>query len=228
MAVTFPSEEYPPGKVIRWHGDTWTLVFGVELLRLADTLGLTYLQQLLLHPYCKVAASRLIEIGQARRRRMKRTARPVLADEQVAMIDAPVMDLGDAGPVLDEQAKREYRAAIADLDAELDEARENCDPAAQERLQRDKDQILRQLSAAFGLRGRPRRAADVSERDRKAVQKRIAETIRHLWRLDEGLGRHLKALIKPGAYCRYSPPEPTVWNYRTLAEDCAAARRDAP
>jgi hypothetical protein len=129
---------------------------------------------------------------------------------------------------LDDEARRQYRVAIAKLDAKLEEAREYCDLAAQEELLREKEFIRRQLSSAFGLRGRPRRAADVSERDRKAVQKRIAETIRHLWRLDEGLGRHLEASIKSGAYCRYSPPEPTVWNYRTLEEDCAAPRRDAP
>jgi hypothetical protein len=228
VVITFPGEEYPPGKLIRWHGDTWTLVFDDELLRLPDTLGLNYLQPLLLHPGCRVAASRLIEIGHARRERMKLTARPALADEQVALLDTPVSDLGDAGQVLDDQAKRQYRAAIAKLDTELEEARRDCDVAIQKKLQEDKDFIRRQLSAAFGLRGRPRFAADASERNRKSVQKRIAETIRDLSRRNEALGRHLTASIKTGAYCRYSPPEPTVWNYQTFAEVCAASRRDAP
>jgi hypothetical protein len=60
-------------------------------------------------------------------------------------------------------------------------------------------------------RARFRRAADTSDRARKAVTSRIRESIERIGTEVPALARHLKNAISTGTFCRYQPDHPFRW-----------------
>jgi hypothetical protein len=76
------------------------------------------------------------------------------------------------GEVLDKQALSAYRRRLAEIDADLDEARSWADTGRAAKLAAERDALLDQLRAATGLGGRPRVPGSVHERARIAVRTR--------------------------------------------------------
>ena len=68
-----------------------------------------------------------------------------------------------------------------------------------------------ELSAAYGLGGRPRRAGDPAERARTAVTARIRAAIAGIEALHPELGRHLRLSVRTGTLCVYEPDRPVPW-----------------
>jgi tetratricopeptide (TPR) repeat protein len=117
----------------------------------------------------------------------------------------PVAEQGDAGPELDRQARAEYESRIADLRDELEEAREFGDTGRADAAQGEIDFITRELSRAFGLGGRERKAGNAAERARVNVRRRLKDAIERVTEQHAEAGRHLENTIKTGTYCRYTP-----------------------
>ena len=116
-----------------------------------------------------------------------------------------VVDSGDAGPMLDEQARSDYRARVAELQEELNEAEALGDTGRVDSAREEIDFITRELSQAFGLGGRQRRSSSAAERARVNVRRRIKDAIKRISEQDPDAGRYLDNTIKTGTYCRYSP-----------------------
>jgi hypothetical protein len=131
----------------------------------------------------------------------------------------------DAGPMLDETARRAYQQRLRDLDEDLDEAAAAADEARLARLEHERDLLLGELSRAYGIDGRPRAAGDSGERARKAVGMRVATAIRAVAAVHPQLGRHLRHSVVTGRYCSYRPESPTAWVVRS---DTAAPGHAAP
>src|SRR4029079_19603833 len=74
-----------------------------------------------------------------------------------------VVGSGDAGPMLDAEAKAAYRLRLIEIRAELAEAERWNDPERATRLQAEDDALVHELVAAVGLGGRDR--AGAGERD---------------------------------------------------------------
>lgn len=110
---------------------------------------------------------------------------------------------GDAGPMLDERAKTEYRARIGALRLEVDDATEDNDLGRAERARTELEVLTAELARAVGLGGRDRRAGSVVERTRINVQRRLRDVVRRVTELDERLGRHLDENLRTGVYCSY-------------------------
>ena len=164
------------------HG-LWTLRFdGVEVV-IGDAKGLHDLAMLLAAPGRDIAAIDLA--GTARG--------------------------GDAGPLLDETARTAYRRRLQTLDADADDARDRGDASELERLEAERDAIVAELSRAFGLCGRARRAGSPGERGRTTVTARIRAAISQIGRAHPELGAHLEATIHTGSFCRYLPGTPLDW-----------------
>ena len=86
-------------------------------------------------------------------------------------------NLGDAGEMLDEQAKVAYRRRLSDLREEQEEAKELGNVERAEQAEQEIDALTSELSRTVGLRGRSRRAASASERARQSISKtRIAQS----------------------------------------------------
>lgn len=127
--------------------------------------------------------------------------------------DVPALELlghpaTGADPVLDDAARRAYRARITRLDAAIADA---ADEAEAERHQAERAELVRQITAAAGLGGRPRRLGDDAERARKAVTARIRDAIEQILRAHPPLGLHLRATVHTGTYCAYRPPGDLHW-----------------
>ena len=90
------------------------------------------------------------------------------------MWDTLTVAAGNAGEVLDERAKTEYRQRLRDLKSELAEAEDWNDPErASLNSAEEIDSLVRELGAAVGLGGRDRKAASHAERARVNVTRAI-------------------------------------------------------
>lgn len=140
-------------------------------------------------------------------------------------VDVPALDLsgevvGHAGvaesglgELVDRQALTAYRRRLADLDAELDEAREWSDEGRRVRAQAERDALVDHLAGVAGLGGRQRLVGGTAERARVAVRKAIAAAIDRVESDDPGLARLLRDSVRTGAACRYDPDpgRPVRW-----------------
>jgi predicted ATPase len=172
----------------RRDGEVWTLAFAGRRAQLRDAKGLRDLAVLLAAPGQEVAAADLVT----------GTAQPVQAF--------------GADPVLDERARAEYRARLADLDDELAQADAHHDIERSARLAAERDALIGELARATGLGGRRRRLGDAAERARTTVTARIRDAIGRIERTHPELGRHLRASIVTGTRCAYRPAETVRWS----------------
>jgi hypothetical protein len=177
----------------RRDGAVWTLGFAGTTVRMRDAKGLRDLAALLRAPGVPVRAAELVAAAGGG--------------------DAGMADLRmGADELLDERARRELRARLAELEAEVEEAERWADPERAARAADERDALLRELAAAVGLGGRARRLGDQGERARKAVTARIRDVIVRIDRLHPALAAHLRASVTTGTSCAYSPAAPTAWD----------------
>jgi len=165
----------------RCDGDFWTISYEGLTVRLRDTAGLRYLSQLFANVGAEVAAFRMAE------------------DSMVSAID-----LGDRGPLLDAQARADYRARISDLRSELEEGERNRDLGRVEAAKREIAAIECALSSAFGLGGRSHRAG-AAERARQSVAVAMKRALRKIEEVHQPLAEHLRRTVRTGMFCRYDP-----------------------
>ena len=181
-------------------GEFWSLTYEGVVARLRDSKGLRDIAQLLRTPCRDVASIDLYSrdaIGVPRGR------------ATVAELGLGIE--GDAGEALDTEARSQYRARLADLDDEISDADASNDPERASRAREEREFLLSELGAAFGLGGRARRLLDPAERARKAVTGRIRDALSHIEAAHPGLGRHLRRSVRTGSFCVYDPAEPAGW-----------------
>ncbi len=171
---------------LRKEGDYWTVVFAGKMIRVRDQVGLRYIAELLHHPGEEFHAAALNAA-------VRGNTEPVKTHSS------------DAGPILDDAAKRAYRDRLRDLREEHEEASAFNDPERARLRQQEIDFILAELSGAIGLGGRDRKCNSESERARLNVTKAIRSALRRLAEHHEALTQHLNATIKTGTFVSYNP-----------------------
>jgi hypothetical protein len=121
---------------------------------------------------------------------------------------------GDAGPVLDSQAKAAYRLRVEELQEEIDEAEAFHDPERASRAREELVFVARELAGAVGLGGRDRKTGSDAERARVNVTRAIRTALRRISEHDPQLGRRLGGEIKTGTFCVYEPvpSDEPVWD----------------
>jgi hypothetical protein len=123
---------------------------------------------------------------------------------------------GGGGAALDRRAVAEYKARLAELTEELDEAELAHDVGRIERARTEHDALVRELTRSLGLGGRSRAAgSEPVERLRKAVSARIRDAIRRIEAVHPQLGRHLSHAVRTGVFCSYQPESPVAWHCQT-------------
>jgi tetratricopeptide (TPR) repeat protein len=193
-------------------GAYWTLALGDRTIRLKDSRGLNYICHLLRHSGREFLVTDLVDAIRTKGRAIADAATP--HGRRMPEIDT-ASDLGDSGPVLDAQAKAQYKRRRSELASELDEAERINDIGRAERIREEVDFLDEQLSAAIGLDGRDRRLASHSERARQTVTKRIKADLRRIREEHPPLGRLLEHCIRTGTICSYlpDPDHPVVWTF---------------
>jgi hypothetical protein len=118
---------------------------------------------------------------------------------------------GDLGTILDARATAQYKERLAEARQELDEATAAGDLGQAARARHEIESITEQLTAAYGLGGRPRTAGDRAERVRKAVTNQIRRALERICAAHPELGRHLTNALRTGFVCAYRPEHPVAW-----------------
>jgi hypothetical protein len=168
-----------------WEGATWAVGYAGKTGRLRDSKGLRDLAVLLSRPQQEVHCLELVGGS----------------------------DVGsEAGPALDQQARRAYESRIRDLQEDIDEARDLGDPVRAERAEAELDALVQQLAGAFGLSGRSRATGSAAERARSAVSWRIRAALRHTAEAHPELARHLQNAVRTGTWCSYRPETAVSWD----------------
>jgi hypothetical protein len=118
---------------------------------------------------------------------------------------------GDAGELLDEQGRAEYRRRMRELEEEAQRAEAVGDGARAEAAREELDKLTDAVAAAFGLGGRPRKAGHPAERARSAVTWRIRNALSKIDEAHPALGRHLRNSVRTGTFCSYRPEREVEW-----------------
>jgi len=178
-------------------GEYWTLAYAGETFRLRDAKGLHYIGHLLAAPGTEVHVGDLVALG---------------AGAADGAEDAPrSVAEGHLGTVLDPRARAEYKRRLDDLREELAEATGAGDVGRAADASNEIELITKELSAAYGLGGRPRTAGDPAERWRKAVTNQIRRTLERIRVGHPALSRHLENGLRTGVFCSYVPERPIIW-----------------
>lgn len=175
----------------RRDGDVWTLSFEERRVNMRDAKGLHDIAALLAVPGRSVRVADLIGLTSGH------------AAEEEAVLGAD--------PVLDQQARAEYRARLRELEGELADAERDNDLERVARTRLERQMLAEELSAALGLGGRERLLGAGQERARKAVTARIHNSLKRIEERHAELGAHLAASITTGASCSYTPSRPVRW-----------------
>jgi hypothetical protein len=111
----------------------------------------------------------------------------------------------DAGEQLDRRALTSYRNRLREIDEDLVEAESWNDPVRVERIEAEREALLRELAGATGLGGRVRTAGSAAERARVAVRKAITAALERIDTEDPATARLLRRTVRTGSVCRYEP-----------------------
>ena len=213
----------PEQAIFRKEGEFWTLGYLGRFFRLKDSKGLGYLAHLLRHPMAEFHVLDLA--GGIAGAGDEETGRSVKGlprgDEDLNKAGIHVTNLGDAGEMLDEQAKIAYRRRLSELREELEEAKELENAERAEQAEEEIDALTRELSRAVGLGGRNRRAVSASERARQSITKTIKAVLERIAQRDNALGDILARCIKTGNFCSYQPDPnfPIAWEFAATSAE---------
>ncbi len=184
----------------RREGEYWTIEFAGSTARFRDAKGMRILARLLADAGRPHAALELERLG--------------------LPVDAPTvraMGTSDAGDLLDDDARRAYRARVAELGEAIEVAAAAGKADEAGLLREEMDFIIHELSRAFGLGGRSRQAGSIAERSRLNVMRAVKSALRHISAVDTVLGTHLDATVHTGTVCVYTPDPraPISWEVTT-------------
>ena len=187
----------PGDLTLRQEDDFWLVGFADTVTRVPDSLGLRYLDLLIRQPGRDLAAPDLARLAAA-------TGPAAAAPAEDGLHDTSGTG---ADEVLDRQARAAYRQRLAGLDEDLAEAEAWHDTERASRLRAEKDFLVRELAAATGLGGRPRRLGAESERARLNVTRAIRSAIGRIRDRAPAAAAHLDQAVRTGTRCSYSPPD---------------------
>jgi hypothetical protein len=191
-ASSLPCEER---NMIRCQGDVWSVTFDGKTVHARGLKGLRYLTQLLTAPGREFHVLELVALEQGN------------ADDPVRRSLA-----GDAGEVLDAQAKEAYRRRLAEIDEDIEQALANQDDERAAQADAERAFLVRELSRGAGLGGRNRRFSSTSERARASVTRAIRLAIARLGEHHPDIGSHLTGAVHTGTFCSYQPDTPVRWD----------------
>ncbi|MGI5457959.1 hypothetical protein ACQEWB_33250 [Streptomyces sp. CA-249302] len=191
-----PGQGPPPladTPVFQREGPLWHFRYAGREVRLPDSKGLHDIAVLLARPGTPVPAVEL-------------AAPPAEAN------GADGLHLqGDTGELIDATARAAYRRRLRELEAEAEDADAAGDTARSARVAVERDALVAQLTAAYGIGGRVRRTGSPVERARTAVTARVRAAVKRIGAVHPELGRHLETALRTGTLCEYRPEKPLAW-----------------
>jgi hypothetical protein len=215
--------------IFRKDGNTWTISFDGKLIPKFDSPGLAHIAKLLRQPGKPMAATDLRKAQTVRgvdsqsplrsNRAIVNLESAMLADDDEN--DTPDVALmhSDAGDVVDDQAERQYRAALAQEEERRLEAKRNGDSAMQQDAERKIADLTKAWNEAHarGPGGRKRndkkKMSSEATKATKTVSKAIQRALDDLKDAHPALWKHLNGALTSGSTCRYDPEPPVEWEF---------------
>ncbi|HYL57413.1 MAG TPA: AAA family ATPase, partial [Candidatus Acidoferrales bacterium] len=206
-------------------GDYWTLGLGRVTFPIKDIKGLSYIQRLLQHPGEEFHSLDLLNIA---------SVDPDLSNTVVDHEDANPVGItvrrgltGDAGEMLDAQAKHEYKRRLDELKEKLEDQRERGNHERADQIETEIEFVHHELERSMGRGGRDRRTGSNAERARLNVTRAIRAALEKITEQQPALGELLDRSIRTGSFCSYIPvPErPVIWQFSV---DGGKATREIP
>ena len=188
--------------VFRFEGEYWTLAYAGQVVMLRDSKGMRDLARLLATPHQELHVLVLVAEG---------VGSDEVVSAQAAREAGLTVDHGGGEPSVDATARAAYQQRLADLDEELAEADRRGDLDAAARLRSERDRLVDEVAAAYGLGGRPRRTPDHVERARKTVSRRVRTALDRIAEVHPALGDHLDVSVQTGTFCSYRPDREIGW-----------------
>jgi tetratricopeptide (TPR) repeat protein len=193
-----PGREAQPGvpAVLAPDGRGWTIEHGDTRAHVPASKGMSYLAELLRNPGVERHALDLVD-----------------RIEGVSTEGVDRRRLGDAGPMLDAEARNAYRRRIEELRAEVDEALEAGAEERAEGLQDELDRLVGELARAFGLGGRERSASSAVEKARLNVTRALRTAVGRVQSVVPEAGDVIDRGLRTGTYCSFNPgpDDPVHW-----------------
>ncbi|MEU9394943.1 AAA family ATPase [Streptomyces sp. NPDC048324] len=186
----------PDTALFQREGPLWHLRYAGREVRVPDSKGLRDLAVLLSRPGTPVPAVELASPGPA------------------GTLDGDGRGLhpqGDTGEAVDGVARAAYRRRLRELEEEARDADAAGDAGRSERIAVERDALVGQLAAAYGIGGRVRRTGSPAERARTAVTARVRAAVERVAAAHPELGRHLRTAVRTGTLCVYEPEQPPAW-----------------
>jgi hypothetical protein len=181
--------------LFRQEGDYWTISYHGSVFRLKHVRGLHYMAHLLQHPHQEWHVFDLVTLARPP------ASLPSAALRPLSTTSAPRgVALGDAGEILDLQARTAYKQRLQALQEELMEAQRANDVGRGATVQQEIDILLQQLAAALGVGGQSRRAASQAERARVNVTNGIRSALAKIAAYSPPLAQYLTTTIKTGLF----------------------------
>jgi pimeloyl-ACP methyl ester carboxylesterase len=195
--------------VFRREGEFWTIACCGEVFRLRDVRGLAYIAYLLGHPREEIHVLSLAAKADGEADESAESA----TEGRAAQSSLTVGRMGDAGEMVDAQAKADYKRRITELREQLQEVRERRQLERVDQLEEEIEAVGRELSRAVGLGGRDRRAASAAERARINVTRAVKVALERIAEHNPMLAALLTKSIRTGTFCSYTPDSrlPTSW-----------------
>ncbi len=205
-------------------GEYWTIGYAGKNFSLKGSKGLSYIHRLLQHQGEEFHALDLLQGpggGQ-----VAGSERPREEWSNLSR-DAGV---GDAGEMLDAQAKQDYRRKLTQLEDALGVANELSNSERAAEIQSEIDFIARELHRAVGMWGRDRRAGSAVERARLNVSRAIKSAIERVSEHHTELGKLLARSIHTGLFCSYviDSSNPIKWQFSLAVNLPAPSAVDPP
>jgi hypothetical protein len=194
--------------VFRKEGEYWTIVYLGHRFHLKDNMGLGYLAQLLRCPGREFLAADLVA-NQWGHSAHSTADLPRSATTKGWSDGRPPGGLGNAGEILDREAKAAYKRRLDELRQELEEAKAFNDSDRATKAEAEIDFLVKELARGLGLCGRHRKAASHIERARMNVTRRIKAAQRKIAENNASLGRYLVTTVRTGTFCSYNPAPAT-------------------
>ncbi|HEX9767239.1 MAG TPA: hypothetical protein VGA36_10785 [Nitriliruptorales bacterium] len=190
--------------VFRREVDTRTIAFSGRSVLLRDLKGMRYLERLLAEPRREFHVLDLVAVESG----TLPTAGAPLEHGELSLAS------DDAGPLVDDQARRAYRRRLHEIEQDIEEAQATGDAERAAKAAFDRDFIVTELSRAFGLGGQRRTAASTSERARVSVTRAIRYALSRIAEQHTDLATHLQHTVSTGTYCTYTPDPrvPITWD----------------
>ncbi|MDQ4130862.1 MAG: hypothetical protein M3133_07740, partial [Actinomycetota bacterium] len=183
--------------VFRREGGVWLLRFEGEEARVTHSKGMENIARLLANPDKEFHVLEFVA----------GTLPPDVSDTRSPADKEP----GPTPAEDEESARAAYRHRLAGLEAEIEQAESLGDPERSSRAKVERQAVLAQLTASYGIARSLRSVGNPTERAITTISSRIRTALARVERAHPALGEHLDDSLRLGTFCSYSPERDTSW-----------------